>query len=39
MIAFYAYVIELPPNLFYFLQKLSYTRLGFLPNMFTSLYE
>lgn len=39
MIAFYAYVSELPPNLFYFMQKLSLTRLGFLPNVFAGVYE
>jgi len=39
MIAFYALVTELPPNLFYFIKKLSLTRLSFLPNIFASLYS
>lgn len=34
MIAFYALVVELPPNLFYFMKKLSLTRLSLLPNIF-----
>lgn len=38
MIAFYALVTELPPNLFYFLKKLSLTRLSFLPNIFAGIY-
>jgi hypothetical protein len=39
MIAFYATVTELPPNLFYFLKKLSLTRLTFLPNIFAEVYQ
>lgn len=38
MISLYALVNELPPNLFFFMQKLSLTRLGFLPNMFRDVY-
>lgn len=38
MIAFYALVTELPPNLFYFMKKLSLTRLFFLPNVFKGIY-
>jgi hypothetical protein len=38
MIALYAYVIELPPNLFYFMKKLSLTRLSLLPNVFSGVY-
>lgn len=34
MIAFYALVVELPPNLFYFMKNLSMTRLSLLPNIF-----
>jgi hypothetical protein len=39
MIAFYALVVELPPNLFYFMKKLSLTRLSFLPNIFSGVYN
>lgn len=38
MIAFYALVNELPPNLFFFMQKISLTRLEFLPNMLQNVY-
>jgi hypothetical protein len=39
MIAFYALVVELPPNLFYFMQQLSLSRLSFLPNLFSGVYK
>jgi len=38
MIALYAYVVDLPPNLFFFMQKLSLSRLGFLPNILSGVY-
>lgn len=39
MIAFFALVNDLPPNLFFFLKKLSLTRLSFLPNIFAGVYS
>jgi hypothetical protein len=39
MIAFYALVNELPPNLFYFMQKLSMSRLSLLPDIFSGVYQ
>lgn len=39
MIALFAYITDLPPNFFYFLKQLSMTRLSFLPNLLSGLYQ
>jgi len=39
MIAFYAFITDLAPNFFYFLQKVSLTRLIFLPNLLAGIYQ
>ena len=39
MIALYAFITDLPPNFFYFLKELSLTRLIFLPNVLTNIYN
>lgn len=39
MIAFYAFITDLAPNFFYFLQRVSLTRLSFLPNILAGIYK
>lgn len=39
MISLYAFVTDLPPNFFYFLRQLRFTRLSFLPSIFKNLYQ
>lgn len=39
MIALFAFITDLPPNFFYFLKKLSLTRMSFLPNIFSGVYQ
>lgn len=39
IVAFYAYITDLPPNFFYFLKNVSQTRFGFLPNPLAGLYN
>ena len=35
----FAYFAELPPNLFFFLKKLKFSRFTFLPSIFAKVYE
>lgn len=39
LISLFAYVAEIPPNLFYFLRQLRFTRLTFLPSIFAKVYQ
>ena len=39
MISLYAFITDLPPNFFYFLQKLRLSRLAFLPNILSGAYQ